>query len=120
MRNISVFAVVLFLFLTYAAGLYAQDDDVISVTTNLVTVNVSVKDKSGNVITGLKADQFEVYDNRTKQAIDLFSAEEGSASYGIIYDMHPTTDARTIATLESLRQFTKELPSSDRFFVTVF
>ncbi len=98
----------------------AQDDDVIRVNTNLVTVSVSVKDSKGNYVKGLKADQFEVFDGRVKQAIDLFSAEEGSAAFAIVYDMHPTTEARTTAILESLRQFTKEMPAHDSFFVTVF
>jgi VWFA-related protein len=106
--------------IVFAVMAQAQDDEVISVNTDLVTVNVAVRDGKGNYIKGLKAGQFEVYDNRTKQPIDIFSAEEGLVSFGIVYDMHPTTEARTIATLESLRQFTAELPRSDNFFVTVF
>lgn len=115
-----VFVPAIIFIMIFAVIAQAQNDDIIRVDTDLVTVNVSVKDKNGNAIRGLKADQFEVLDNRTKQPLDLFSSEEGSVSYGIVYDMHPTTDARTLATLESLRQFTKELPASDRFFVTVF
>jgi len=119
MKTLKFVPVILFL-LIFAVITQAQDDDIIRIETNLVTVNVAVRDSKGNYIKGLKAEQFELLDNRTKQPIDLFSAEEGSVSFGIVYDMHPATEARTIATLESLRQFTKELPSSDRFFVTVF
>jgi Ca-activated chloride channel family protein len=113
-----IFLVLAILITVFAAP--AQDDDVIRIDTDLVTVNVSVKDKNGLYVKGLKADQFEVFDGRVKQKIDLFSAEESSVAFAIIYDMHPTTEARTAATLESLRQFTKELPASDNFFVTVF
>lgn len=119
MKRFKLIPAILFLII-FAAAIQAQDDDIIRVDIDLVTVNVAVRDSRGNYVKGLRPEQFEVFDNRTKQPIDLFSAEEGSVSFGIVYDMHPATEARTMATLESLRQFTKELARSDSFFVTVF
>lgn len=97
----------------------AQDEP-IRVDTNLVTVNVSVTDKKGKFVPGLKPEQFEVFDNKTKQKIEHFSASEAPVSYGIIYDMHPATEEKTKAVLESLRQFTKELRQTDDFFLLAF
>jgi Ca-activated chloride channel family protein len=97
----------------------AQDEP-IRVETNLVTVNVAVRDNSGNHVKNLKREDFEVLDNQTKQPIDTFSAENVPVSFGIVYDLHPTTDERTKMVLDALHQFTKDLKPKDTFFVTVF
>lgn len=107
-------------FLTAFSVFSAAQDDTIRVETNLVTVNVAVTDKNGNYIRGLKREDFEIWDNKTKQAIDTFSAENVPISFGIVYDMHSTTDERSRIVLDALRQFTKDLKEKDNFFVTVF
>jgi Ca-activated chloride channel family protein len=99
---------------------FAQDDDPIRVETNLVTMNIAVTDRNGNYVKGLQKKDFQVFDNNFPQAIDEFSAEEAAVSFGIIYDMHPTSDELSRNVLESLRRFTKELKAKDNFFVTVF
>ncbi|MEP6902332.1 MAG: VWA domain-containing protein [Actinomycetota bacterium] len=108
------------IFLTALSVFSFAQDDTIRVETNLVTVNVAVTDKSGNYVKGLKREDFEILDNRTKQPIDNFSAEESPVSFGIVYDLHPTTDERTTIVLDALKQFTKDLKQKDNFFVTVF
>jgi Ca-activated chloride channel family protein len=97
-----------------------QDDDPIRVETNLVTLNIAVTDRSGNYVKGLQKKDFQIFDNNFPQVIDEFSAEEAPVTFGIIYDLHPTTDERSRNVLESLRRFTKELKAKDNFFVTVF
>lgn len=107
-------------FLTALSGFSAAQDEPIRVETNLVTINVAVTDKNGNYIKGLKKEDFEIWDNKTIQMIDTFSAENVPVSFGIIYDLHPTTDERSKIVLDALRQFTKDLKQKDNFFVTVF
>ncbi len=97
----------------------AQDKPIL-VETNLVTVNVALTDKQGKSVKGLRQEQFEVFDNKLKQQISHFSAENASVSFGIVYDMHPTTIERTTAVLDSLRAFTKNLSADDRFFIVAF
>ena len=53
--------------------------------------------------------KFEIFDNSKKQEIEYFSAGDAPVSFGIVYDMHPTTEERTTAVLESLREFAKRL-----------
>lgn len=108
------------IFLTTASTIARAQDDPVRVDTNLVTVNVTVSGKRGAYVKGLKRENFQVLDNRVKQQIDEFSAEESAVSFGIVYDMHPATDERTAAVLAALKQFVKELKEKDSFFVTVF
>lgn len=114
--------IVFFALITTAISLSvsAQDDKPIRVETNLVNVNVSIVDRKGNYVEDLNKAQFEVFDNGVKHEIALFSSEEAPISFGIVYDLHPTTDERTKAVLESLKQFTKDLREQDDFFTLVF
>ena len=102
------------------AAISPAQDEPIRVETNLVTVNVAVTDRSGNYVKNLKREDFVVLDTGTNQPIDTFSAEDVPVSFGIVYDLHPTTDERTKIVLDALRQFTRDLKEKDNFFVTVF
>src|SRR5713226_4453094 len=50
------------------------DDDVIKVTSNLVSLDVIVKDKKGKAITDLKPEDFAVSENGVPQKIEFFDA----------------------------------------------
>jgi VWFA-related protein len=50
-----------------------QDDDVVRITTNLVQVDVTVKDKKGQYVTDLKPEDFEIYEDGKLQPITNFS-----------------------------------------------
>ena len=65
----------------------AEDPDVVKITTSLIQIDVTVTDKSGKIITDLKRDEIEIYENGQKQDISNFSfisnvrerAEKGKA-----------------------------------------
>jgi len=97
-----------------------QDDERLVVGTNLVSVNVSVTDARGRYVRGMRADQFEVFDNKERQQIAHFSSEEAPFSLGIVYDAHSATPEQTVATLRALKQFTGALRKEDEFFLMVF
>lgn len=50
------------------------------VRVNLVQVRVVVRDSQGKVVSGLKRDDFQLYDNRKPQAISLFNEETRESS----------------------------------------
>lgn len=106
-----------------ALPVFGQDpeEQPLRVETDLVNITVSVTDKNGDFVTGLERINFVVYDDGVRQQIEYFSAAENEPiSYGIVYDMHPTTAERTRAVLESLRQFAKTLGERDDLFTLVF
>ena len=112
--------IILFIFLFSTFAVFAQDEDEISIEANLVNLSVGVTDGKGKYVEGLQKDQFEIFDNGVKQDITHFSASDAPVSYGIVYDMHPTTDERTTAVLESLREFYKGLKPEDDLFTITF
>lgn len=74
-------SVIIFVFFT--SGLFAQqastpsptpeDNDVVKISTNLIQVDVTVTDSKGKVITDLKPEEIEIYENGEKQKISNFS-----------------------------------------------
>ena len=113
-------AILSFIFITLFVVIVGAQDDPIRSRTDLVTVNVAILNEKGKFVEGLEKEQFEIFDNNEKQQIAYFSAADAPVSYGIVYDMHPTTEERTTAVLDSLRAFTKEFGADDRFFVVAF
>ncbi len=49
------------------------DDELVKISTSLIQVDITITDKKGNVVTDLKAEDFEVYENGKKQDITNFS-----------------------------------------------
>src|SRR5216684_4002519 len=52
----------------------AEEDDVVKVTSNLVNLDVIVKDKKGKAITDLKPDDFTITENGVRQNIEFFDS----------------------------------------------
>ena len=52
----------------------SADDDVIKVTSNLVNLDVIVKDKKGKAITDLKPEDFTIFENGVPQKIQFFDS----------------------------------------------
>lgn len=100
--------------------LFAQDEETIKVETILITLGVSVKDSNGKYVKGLKKEQFKLLDDNKEQEVSFLSTEETPISFGIVYDLHPTTSDQTKTILKSLENFTKGLRDEDRFNITVF
>lgn len=51
----------------------SNDDDVVVINTSLIQIDVTVTDNKGKIITDLKAEDFEIYENKDKQEITNFS-----------------------------------------------
>lgn len=50
-----------------------KDDDVVKISTTLIQLDVTVTDSKGKIVTDLKPEDFEVYENGEKQTITNFS-----------------------------------------------
>jgi len=71
----------LFILLFLSLNLIAQtpsptppaDEDVVKISTTLIQVDVTVTDSKGNIVKGLKQEDFEIYENGERQKITNFS-----------------------------------------------
>src|SRR6266478_847947 len=67
------------LLLLIAASLFAQDP-IFKSDVRLIVVNVSVRDKSGNLVTNLKKEDFELLEDNVKQKIQIFELQNLNGS----------------------------------------
>ncbi|HEX3253295.1 MAG TPA: VWA domain-containing protein [Pyrinomonadaceae bacterium] len=65
---------VIILLLAFPSFAHAQEDEVVKVKSNLVNIDVIVKDKKGKYISDLKAEDFVVTENGQPQKVEFFDA----------------------------------------------
>src|SRR5690349_22790637 len=68
------FTPIVFFVLLVPALARAQEDEVVKVKSNLVNIDVIVKDKKGKYISDLKAEDFVITENGQPQKIEFFDA----------------------------------------------
>jgi len=94
-----------------------QSDEPIKVKTTLVSVPVIVSDRAGRYISGLKANDFKLYQDRIEQPISVFDAAEEPLNVALIID----TSKSTRDVLDDIRsagsKFLKELRPQDHAMV---
>lgn len=97
---------VAFLLIT-AVTAFAQDDDVVRVNTDLVVLNLTVTDKSGQYVKGLKASDFKVYEDGVEvkpELIASFSLQESPYAAVVLLDSSGSMEARfTLARSAAIR-----------------
>ena len=97
-----------------------QSDAPIKVQTTLVSVPVIVSDRQGRYISGLKLENFKLYQDRIEQKIAIFDAAEEPLNIALLLD----TSHSTSQVLEDIRKdaasFLKELRPQDRALVVSF
>ena len=79
------------------AVVVAQDDDVVRVNTELVVLNVTVTDKAGQYVKGLKASDFKVYEDGVEvqpNMIASFSLQESPYAAVVLLDSSGSMEAR--------------------------
>lgn len=79
------------------AAVLAQDDDVVRVNTDLVVLNVTVLDKDGRYVPGLKVADFKVFDEGREVPIKLitsFAAQESPFAAVILLDTSGSMESR--------------------------
>lgn len=97
-----------------------KGDDRITLPVNAVSLTVSVTDPYGRFVTGLSKDHFEIYDDKVKQDIELFSDEDAPLSLGIIYDVSGSMKERIQRSVKALKRFVENSHDDDFFFLIGF
>jgi Ca-activated chloride channel family protein len=86
----------------------------------LVLVPVSVTDPMQRLVTGLRADNFELFEGKKPQEIRHFSSEDVPVSIGIILDTSGSMRDKMGRVREAVNQFCEAANPQDEFFMIVF
>lgn len=97
-----------------------EDDDVIKVETNLVTFPVSVVDRDGRFITGLKKEDFQIYENGQEQKIDTFNSVEVPFTVILMIDVSRSTRFQINEIQDAAIAFVNQLRREDKVMLISF
>ena len=98
----------------------ADDDGVIRVETNLVTMPVSVLDRDGRFISGLQQKDFKIYEDGVEQKIDHFQSVEQPFTVVVLIDVSPSTAFRIEEIQNAAITFVNQLRPGDKVMVISF
>jgi VWFA-related protein len=114
------FALVALLCLAAGAGAQTQDEDVVSVDSNLVILNVGVADRRGQAVTNLTRGDFTVYEDGVKQSVVSFEPSTAPFSLVLLLDMSGSTINFRPTLKQSALRFIDALGPEDRVAVVAF
>jgi VWFA-related protein len=109
--------------LTAAASASSQqrsDLPVLSIGTDLVSLTVTVTDRRGALVPGLRAEHFTVFDNDEPQAIQFFTSEDVAATIGLLVDSSGSMRGRRDDVTAAAAAFADLCHPLDEFFTLNF
>jgi Ca-activated chloride channel family protein len=96
------------------------EEDIVRVSTNLVTVPVSVMDRQGRFISDLKAEQFHIYEDGIEQSIAYFENAEKPFTVALMLDTSESTQFKLKDIQDAALEFVEQLRPDDRVIVAAF
>ncbi|MBU6501051.1 MAG: VWA domain-containing protein [Patescibacteria group bacterium] len=90
------------------------------VTVDEVQLRVSVVNDKNGLVTGLRPDNFEVFDDGVKQKILGFFTDEDPASICIVLDYSGSLGYKLPLSIEAIRKIVKESNPQDEYTLIVF
>ena len=98
----------------------AEEDEVVRVETNLVTMPVSVIDRDGRFISGLQQKDFQIFENGVEQKVGYFQSVEQPFTVILMIDVSPSTAFQIDEIQEGAISFINQLRPADRVMVMSF
>lgn len=97
-----------------------QEEFRITTHSDLVLLDVSVKDPAGGFVTGLTKDQFKIYDNGREQNITTFEAGDIPVTVGLVVDNSGSMRHKKAEVVTAALTFVTESNPKDEMFVVNF
>lgn len=97
-----------------------DENEVIKVETELVTMPVSVLDRDGRFVSGLQQRDFQIFENGIEQKVDYFQSTEQPFTVILLIDVSPSTQFRIEEIQNAAMTFVDQLRPSDRVMVIAF
>jgi Ca-activated chloride channel homolog len=103
-----------------AEGQSADPEGTIKLDTDLVNLDVTVVDQNNQPVFDVKKEDFEVYEDKVKQAIDNISREEVPLSFGIVIDTSGSMRAKLQTVSDAALDLIKQMRNDDEAFLSQF
>jgi VWFA-related protein len=97
-----------------------DENDVVRVSTSLITVPAEVMDRSGRYIGHLNKDDFRIYENGVEQELAYFASVEQPFTVALLLDVSGSTQAQLQAIRSAANTFISRLRPNDRLLLVSF
>jgi len=97
-----------------------EEDEVITIETDLVTTPVTVMDRNGRFIPGLKKKDFKIFENGVAQEVTYFQSEEQPFTVVLMIDTSPSTKYHIDEIHFAAVTFVNQLRPADQVMVVAF
>ncbi|MCS6874385.1 MAG: VWA domain-containing protein [Pyrinomonadaceae bacterium] len=106
----------------FVSAVYSQNEErPVRVTTDLVTITLTVTDPYGRYVSGLKKHAFTIYDEGEEQEISFFSNADAPVSIGILFDISGSMSGEKIQRArKALERFVSISHPMDEYFLIAF
>jgi Ca-activated chloride channel family protein len=97
-----------------------DENDVVRVSTSLITVPAEVMDRNGRYIGNLQKEDFRIFENGVEQEVSYFAAVEQPFTVALLLDVSGSTQSRLQAIRAAANAFIKRLRPNDRLLIISF
>jgi VWFA-related protein len=97
-----------------------DEDEIVKVETNLVTMPVSVLDREGRFISGLEQRDFRIFENGVEQRVEYFQSVEQPFTVILMIDVSPSTQWQIEDIQQAAITFIDQLRPNDKVMVIAF
>src|SRR5947207_6735501 len=92
----------------------------LKVDVELVMMNVAVTDSDNRPVTDLKAENFQIFEDKVEQQIRYFSMEAAPMSLGIVFDMSHSMERKLDFAKDAAVKFLETGTPDDEYFLVEF
>lgn len=98
----------------------ASDDEVVRIETNLITIPVSVFDRDGLYIPGLRQSDFKIFEDGVEQEVEYFGTTDKPFTVALVLDTSPSTQYKIDEIHKAAIAFVDQLKPQDSVIVIEF
>ena len=104
----------------FSASLGYAAQKALKIDVDLVMVNVAVRDADSRPVTSLKAEDFQIFEDRIEQKIRYFSSEVTPISLGLVFDMSRSMEKKLAFARDAALKFLETGTPDDEYFLVEF
>ncbi|QQS42136.1 MAG: VWA domain-containing protein [Acidobacteriota bacterium] len=97
-----------------------DDPDVIKIEATLVTIPISVYDRQGLYIAGIRQEEVKIFEDGKEQEIAYFNLSDEPVTVALLLDTSPSTEFRIDDIRAAAKAFVRELNPEDSVLVAEF
>jgi len=97
-----------------------DEDDVVRVSTSLITIPAEVVDRNGRYAGNLRREDFKVFENGVEQQLTYFASVEESFTVALLLDVSGSTQSQLDAIRSAANTFIKRMRPNDRLLIISF